>query len=49
MRNGFLTVIAPLKGTPASRAGILSGDTILRINGASTDSLTIDESVKLIR
>jgi len=49
MRNGFLTVIAPLKGTPADRAGILSGDTVLRIDGESTDSLTIDASVKLIR
>lgn len=49
MRNGFLTVIAPLKGTPADRAGILSGDTVIRIDGVSTDSLTIDESVKLIR
>lgn len=49
MRNGFLTVIAPLKGTPADVAGILSGDIVLRIDGVSTDSLTIDASVKLIR
>jgi len=49
MRNGFLTVIAPLKGTPADEAGILSGDTILRIDDIPTDSLTIDASVRLIR
>lgn len=49
MRNGTLTVIAPLKDTPADRAGIMSGDSILRINGEPTDSLTIDEAVKRIR
>jgi len=49
MRNGVLTVIAPLKDTPADRAGIMSGDSILRIDGDPTDRLTIDEAVKLIR
>ena len=49
IRNGLLTVIAPLKGTPADKAGILSGDVVLRIDGMPTDKLTIDESVKLIR
>ena len=49
MRNNILTVIAPLKGTPADRAGIMSGDSILRINGESTDGLTIDKAVKRIR
>lgn len=49
IRNSVLTVIAPLKGTPAERAGILAGDIILRIDGAPTDDLSIDEAVKLIR
>ena len=49
MRNGILTVIAPLKGTPAERAGLKSGDSILRIDGEPTDNLTIDEAVGRIR
>lgn len=49
MRAGLLTVIAPLKGTPAERAGVLPGDVIIRIDGAPTDNLAIDEAVKLIR
>jgi len=47
--QGVLTVIAPLKGTPAERAGILSGDLILSIDGKSTEGMTTDEAVKLIR
>jgi len=49
IRNNILTVIAPLKGTPADRAGIMSGDSILRIDGESTDGLSIDKAVKRIR
>lgn len=49
IQNDVLTVIAPLKNTPAERAGILTGDKILAINGASTDGLSTDEAVKLIR
>ena len=33
LRNNLLTVISPLEGTPAFRAGVLSGDTIIKING----------------
>ena len=47
--EGALTVIAPLKGTPAERAGILPGDVIVSINGAPTDGMTTDAAVKLIR
>ncbi len=49
IQNDVLTVIAPLKNTPAERAGILTGDKILAIDGASTDGLSTDEAVKLIR
>jgi carboxyl-terminal processing protease len=48
-KDGLLTVIAPLKGTPAERAGIHAGDVILSINGKTTEGLTTDEAVKLIR
>lgn len=49
IKNGILTVIAPLKGTPAERAGILTGDQIVLIDGESTEGMTTDEGVKLIR
>jgi len=48
-RDGELTVIAPLKDTPAWKAGLQSGDRILWVDSTSTDGLTVDESVKIIR
>lgn len=48
-KDGILTVIAPLKGTPAERAGILAGDLIASIDTTPTDGMTSDEAVKLIR
>ena len=49
LRNEVLTVIAPLKDTPAEQAGIESGDIIATIDGMSTDGMSADEAVKLIR
>ena len=49
VKDGVLTVISPLKGTPAERAGLRSGDAILTIDGTSTDGLSTDQAVKLIR
>lgn len=48
-KDGILTVIAPLKGTPAEKAGILAGDIIATIDGTSTEGMSTDEAVKLIR
>ncbi len=48
-KEGVLTVIAPLKGTPAERAGILSGDQIIAIDDKSTEGMSTDEAVKIIR
>ena len=49
VRDGQLIVVAPLKNTPAERAGLKSGDQILEIDGRPTEELTVDEAVKLIR
>lgn len=49
IKNNMVTVISPLSGTPAERAGLLSGDMIIKINGTSTEGMRIDEAVKLIR
>lgn len=49
IKKNQLVVIAPLKDTPASRAGLKAEDMILSINSTSTDGMTTDEAVKLIR
>lgn len=49
IKDGVLTVVAPLKGTPAERAGLRSGDMIIAIDKASTDGMSTDAAVKLIR
>ena len=49
MKDGALTVIAPIDGTPADKAGLKSGDIILKIDKKSTIGMTIDEAVSLMR
>ncbi|MFA6301287.1 MAG: S41 family peptidase [Candidatus Paceibacterota bacterium] len=49
MKDKILTVVAPLKDTPAYKADIKSGDKILKIDNAVTSGLSIDEAIKLIR
>jgi carboxyl-terminal processing protease len=49
IKNNVLTVISPLKGTPAMAAGIKVGDMIVAIDGKSTDGLSVDIAVTKIR
>ena len=49
VKDGALTVIAPIEGTPADKAGIKAGDIILKINEKSTLNMTIDEAVSIMR
>ena len=48
-RAGSLTVVAPLKDSPAERAGIRSGDIILAIDGKPSEKMAVEAAVKLIR
>ena len=49
VRDKILMVVAPIKGMPAERAGIRSGDHVLKIDGASTEGIDVSEAVKRIR
>ena len=49
MKDGALTVIAPISDTPADKAGVKAGDIILKINDTATIGMNIDDSVKLMR
>jgi carboxyl-terminal processing protease len=49
IKKGQLQVIAPLEGTPAQRVGLKAGDKILKIDDKSTEGMTLEEAVNLIR
>ena len=49
VKSGLLTVITPMEDTPAAKAGILSGDQILRINGNSTERMELQDAVNVLR
>jgi carboxyl-terminal processing protease len=49
VRDGWITVVAPLPDTPAERAGIQTGDQIIEVNGASTEGWKSDQAVKALR
>ena len=48
-KTGILMVSSPMVGTPAFEAGILAGDIIVKINDKSTETIRIDEAVKMIK
>lgn len=49
VKDGALTVIAPIESTPADKAGLKSGDIILKIDNESTLNMSIDDAVSLMR
>ncbi len=48
-QSGAITVIAPLKNSPAARAGIIAGDRIIKIDSRETSALSTEDAVQLIR
>jgi carboxyl-terminal processing protease len=49
VQNGRPTVVAPIAGSPAQQAGVLSGDAIVAVDGQSVDGLSISQVSSLIR
>lgn len=49
IRNDYLTVVSPIEGTPAMRAGLMPGDKIIEINRKSTKNITLREAVSKLR
>lgn len=49
VKNGLLTVITPIKDTPAARAGVESGDIIVKIDGTASAEMAVDVAVSKIR
>ncbi len=49
IKDGYVTVVSPIEGTPAYRVGIQPGDKIVKIEGKSTKNMTLIEAVKMMR
>ena len=48
-KDGVLTVVSPMEDTPGFRAGIMPGDQILRINATTTEKMSLQEALELLR
>lgn len=49
MQDGYIKVVSPIDGTPADKAGIKTGDLIIKVDGKSVSGLTMDQAVDLMR
>ena len=49
MENGFVKVISPIDDTPASRAGVMASDLIIKLDEKSVKGMTLNEAVKIMR
>ena len=49
MKDNFITVVAPMEDSPGFKAGIMSGDRIIKIDGKSTERMSLQDAVKTLR
>src|ERR1017187_1709265 len=49
MKDNFITVVAPMEDSPGFKAGIMSGDRIIKIDGKSTEKMSLPDAVKTLR
>src|SRR5882762_5219947 len=49
MKDNFVTVVSPMDDSPGFKAGILSGDRIIKIDGRSTEKMSLQDAVKNLR
>src|SRR5712672_3132910 len=49
MKDNFVTVVSPMEDTPGFKAGILSGDRIIKIDGRNTEKMLLQDAVKSLR
>jgi carboxyl-terminal processing protease len=49
MKDNYVTVVAPMDDSPGFKAGVLSGDRIIRIDGKSTEKMSLQDAVKTLR
>lgn len=49
IRDSVITVIAPLPESPAEKAGLMAGDKLIKINETTTEDMSVDEAVRIIR
>lgn len=48
LKDGYLTIISPVEGTPAFKAGLMPNDQILKINGSSTEHMDLSDAVRML-
>ena len=49
VRDSFITIVAPIEGTPADKAGLQAGDKIVKIDGVTTQDMSLMDAVKRMR
>ena len=49
MKDNYITVVAPMEDSPGFRAGILTGDRIIKVDGKSTEKMALPDAVKYLR